>query len=222
MTTVRKVSALLLLFIFCSYHNCFAENPKNHIDISKYDFQEGDILFQSLGGGLCKLIEAITKSPYSHCGIIAKIKNKLYVLEAIPPAVRYTPLFRWLNRGSHPLFTQIRIKGMTTGKIQKVLDEADKFIGFKYDFQYEISDKKIYCSELIYKAFKRALKLEIGSKQTLGSMNWKPYEHYIRQLAIPKGSLPLKRVMVTPKSLAKSQKAILIYTSYSISTDTDK
>ena len=187
---------------------------KKEADLSKCTFREGDILLQSLGGVLCKVIEGVSKSPYSHCGIVAEINGKLYVLEALPPAVHYTPLKKWINRGYNPRFTQIRVKNMTAENIDKVLLEAEKFIGSKYDFQYEISDTKIYCSELIYKAFMRAIKLEVGTKESLGSLNWKPYEKLIRQLAEPKGSLPLKRVMVTPRSLVDSAQTKIIYTNY--------
>ena len=204
---------IVITVIFC--FSCpGAENRTYVNDISEFNFMDGDILLQQLPGSLCKLIEGVTKSKYSHCGIVVHKRGRIYVLEGFPPRVHYTPIKLWINRGKKSCFTQIRVKDISREKMNKVLKEAAKYLRRKYDFQYQIGDGEIYCSELVYKAFKRGINVEVGKKQTLGSLNWRPYEYVIRTIAKPKGSLPLDRVLITPVSLVQSENVEQIYSSF--------
>jgi len=76
----------------------------------------------------------------------------------------------------------------------------------------EMDEKKIYCSELVYKAYLLGAGVEIGKKEVLGSLNWKGHEDFIRY--ITGGDLPLDRVMVTSDSLSTSPRVRLVYTSF--------
>lgn len=180
-------------------------------DISKHDFKDGDILLQHLPSYLSSVIADVTNSQYSHCGIIVHRNSEPYVIEAIGP-VLYTPVRDWINRGISGYFTQIRPKNLTSGQIRKVIAESVKFLGKPYDIQYELDDEKIYCSELVYKAFLRGCHIEIGTKSSLGSLNWKPHEKFIRHVA--HGKLPLERILITPESLVKSPDVTLVYSSF--------
>ena len=75
-----------------------------------------------------------------------------------------------------------------------------------------MDDAFIYCSELIYKAFKTASGEELGKTITLGEMNWKPHKATIEKYN--EGPVPMDRVMITPRHMAESDKLDLIYTSY--------
>lgn len=44
----------------------------------------------------------------------------------------------------------------------KMKDIGNQFTGKDYDINFEWSDNKIYCSELIWKIYKRGAGLEIG------------------------------------------------------------
>ena len=76
-----------------------------------YAPKEGDILFQSLPGGvdLIVAIEGATHSPFSHCGMVEKYDGQWVVLEAIEP-VKRTPLFLWIWRGRGSRFAAYRLK----------------------------------------------------------------------------------------------------------------
>lgn len=203
----RKAAIILLIFLFGSLA------PGNYCmeEVSKYDFQEGDILLQHGASSLNSVIADVSNSQYSHCGIIAKKDGNIYVIEAANSVI-YTPVKRWLNRGADRKFTQVRPKNLSKDQIKKVIKEADKFLGRAYDIQYEMADDRIYCSELVYKAFLNGCNIEVGKKETLGSLKWRPHEDFIR--SITGGKLPLDRVMVTPESLTRNPNLELIYSTF--------
>ena len=69
------------------------------VDASKdLDIQEGDFIFQDVQGRLFRMIEGVTGSSITHCGIIVKKNGQLHVLEAVGP-VMFTPLNEWIHRG---------------------------------------------------------------------------------------------------------------------------
>jgi hypothetical protein len=77
-------------------------------------------------------------------------------------------------------------------------------LGRPYDIRYRLDDEKIYCSELIYKAFRDATNgQQLGDLKKFGAMNWQPYETLIRQ--IEGGDVPVDREMITPVELAKAR-----------------
>lgn len=169
---------------------------------AEYIPQEGDIVFQSLPHNeVIDAIEGCTGSPYSHCGIVVKNKRGWWVLEAIGP-VQEGPLTRWIAQGRDRQFAVYRLKPEHQPKVSPMIEAARKFLGRPYDIQYELDDAKIYCSELVYKAWLATTGEKMGKTVKLGDLNWKPHEPVIR--AITNG-LPLERVMITPRDLATAK-----------------
>jgi hypothetical protein len=82
------------------------------------------------------------------------------------------------------------------------------YVGRPYDIRYEMDDEKIYCSELIYKAYRDATGGELGSLVALGELNWRPYERLIRE--IEGGPVPVERRMITPHHLSQAQQLELV------------
>lgn len=71
-----------------------------------------------------------------------------------------------------------------------------------YDVKYELDDGKIYCSELLYKAYLDATGRELGELVALGDMNWRPYRQTI--IKYEGGQPPLERQMITPRHMSES------------------
>lgn len=138
------------------------------------EIQNGDIIFQTSLSGQSKAIQLATKSTYSHCGIIYKYGNRFYVFEAVQP-VKRTPLESWIARGKNGNYVIKRLKNaetvLTPAVLQKMKKVGDGFIGKNYDLTFEWSDNKMYCSELIWKVYKRATGLEIGALQKLSDFD---------------------------------------------------
>lgn len=169
-----------------------------------YQPQIGDVLFQSLPHApLVDVIEAVTESQYSHCGIVERgLGDKFFVLEAIGPTVE-TPLEEWTARGRNGGYAVYRLDPKYADKIPAIMAAARKHLGKPYDVHYDFDDQKIYCSELIFKGFRDATGEPLGTVRKLGDLNWKPNEAFIRY--IENGGLPLEREMITPKDLSQAK-----------------
>ncbi|SFV65710.1 hypothetical protein MNB_SV-13-1768 [hydrothermal vent metagenome] len=168
-----------------------------------YSPQKGDLVFQSLPKmDLVVAIEGVTDSPYSHVGIVIEKDGSWVVREAIG-AVIDTPLYLWIIRGRAGGLDVFRLKDAYKKNIPQLIVETNKYLGLPYDVQYEMDDKKIYCSELIYKAYRDATTQKMGTLFALGKMNWKPYQKTIEKYE--KGAIPLERKMITPRHLSESK-----------------
>lgn len=177
---------------------------------TNYEPQEGDVIFQSLPHGpVVMAIEGVTKSPYSHCGIVAKTASddgrdgQWVVYEAIGD-VHVTPLQDFLLRGRDGGFVAYRLRASDREHIPAVLKCCKAYFGRPYDFHYKFDDDRIYCSELIYKAFRDATHGQpLGRRVRFGDLNWQPFETLIRQ--IEGGEVPVDREMITPVDLARAR-----------------
>lgn len=131
---------------------------------------DGDLIFQTSTSSQSKAIQAATRSKYSHCGLIYKEGNEYYVYEAVQP-VKRTPLASWIARGQGGKYVIKRLKNagqlLTPAVLAKMKQVRDQFKGKDYDGTFEWTDEKIYCSELIWKIYKRAAGIEIGKLQRL-------------------------------------------------------
>lgn len=174
-----------------------------------YEPMEGDIIFQALPkGDLVEAIEGVSNSSYSHCGVVVRDDGGWAVNESIGK-VGSTSLFYWVVRGRGAGFAVYRLKEEHHDAIPAFIRALRPYQGKDYDFQYRMDDRYIYCSELVFKAFRDATGLEMGTLEKLGDLNWKPYEKTIR--LYEQGPPPLERLMITPKSLSQSPLLEKIY-----------
>jgi len=60
----------------------------------------------------------------------------------------------------------------------------------------------VYCSDLVFLAFRQASGETMGTLQRLGDLDWRGHRDFIRAEA--NGQLPLDRTMITPASLAQA------------------
>jgi len=176
--------------------------------IAGYTPQLGDLVFQSSPRGpLINTIEGATQSPYSHCGIVARRDEAWVVVEAVEP-VKETPLAKWIARGRQAGFAVYRFEAKYFDKLPAMIAAARRHLGKPYDMRYDFDDEKLYCSELIYKAFREATGEECGAVCRLGELNWRPYETFIRMLE--GGGLPLERRMITPRAVSEAKQLKLV------------
>jgi hypothetical protein len=131
------------------------------------DLRDGDIIFHTSRSAQSLAIQRATHSPYSHVGVIFLRDGKPYVFEAIS-TVQYTPLARWIARGEGGRHVVKRLKRpLTEADIVKLRKAARAFEGKPYDLYFEWSDQRIYCSELVWKIYERALGVKPGQLQKL-------------------------------------------------------
>tara|TARA_Y100001934_G_scaffold248579_1_gene309280 strand:+ start:723 stop:1349 length:627 start_codon:yes stop_codon:yes gene_type:complete len=175
-------------------------------DDSGYEPQAGDVLFQALPKtvDLVVAIEGVTKSNYSHCGVVIEGKDDNWrVFESIG-TVGSIPLHKWVARGRKAKFAAFRLKPEHNADLPAFLAVLPKYAGRPYDFRYRMDDRFIYCSELVYKAYKDATGKPLGKLARLGDLNWRPHVATIRKYE--GGKPPLDREMITPIDLSQDPK----------------
>ncbi len=150
-----------------------AQTEVKHL-ANQNELNNGDLIFQTSLSEQSKAIQLATKSKYSHCGLIYKDGNDFYVFEAIQP-VKRTPLDKWIARGKDGKYVIKRLKNaaqiLTPETLTEMKQVGNKFNGKNYDLTFEWSDDKIYCSELIWKIYKRATGIEIGKLEKLSDFD---------------------------------------------------
>ncbi len=130
-------------------------------------WRDGDIIFHTSRSAQSAAIQRATHSPYSHVGVIIFREGKPYVFEATS-TVQYTPLSKWTMRGEGGRFVVKRLKrALTETDKSKLRTAARAYEGKPYDLYFEWSDQRIYCSELVWKVYHRALGLKLGELQKL-------------------------------------------------------
>ncbi len=169
----------------------------------RYEPREGDIVFQSLPPGpLVAAIEGITASPFSHCGVVMRDPDGRWVVHEAIGVVRLTPLHLWIVRGRGARIDAWRVRDTTSFDVEKLRAALGRHTGKAYDYRYAPEDNEIYCSELVYKAYRDASGLELGVWEKLGDLHWRPFEAFIREME--GGPLPLDRTMISPVSVTRS------------------
>ena len=123
--------------------------------------KEGDILFQQLNGGeLSQAIDKVTRGyhghDYNHCALVVCINDTLQVVEAIGAKVHLSSIETFESRCSQSNILIGRLKPVYKRLIPKIVKAALKAQGVPYDDYFEMNNGKLYCSELVYEAFKTA------------------------------------------------------------------
>jgi len=129
------------------------------------DIQTGDLVFQQSRSAQSLAIQQATHSPYSHMGMIVTRQGRPYVLEAAA-SVSYTPLDQWAAQGERGHYVVKRLRDdarLTPAARIQLANAGATFVGRPYDLVFAWSDDRIYCSELVWKVYQRALGVEIGA-----------------------------------------------------------
>lgn len=139
-----------------------------------YEPRDGDLVFQMSRSGQSEAVQLATGSSWSHMGVVTLQDGKPFVFEAVGP-VRATPLDAWIARGVGGRFVAKRLRRADTRLTPAALDSlravGETMRGRPYDPAFAWSDDRIYCSELVWKIYHRALGIDIGSLQTIGDFD---------------------------------------------------
>lgn len=135
--------------------------------------RSGDLLFQSFPSPACDAIRLETDSPYCHVGIAIWQGRALTILEAWPRGVRLIPWHIWNARtaGKDPHRYRSDVLGIWKDwddqTVQKIAREALAFLGRPYDERFVWGEEKIYCSELVSFAVRRATEKDVLSPKPM-------------------------------------------------------
>ncbi len=176
--------------------------------------REGDILFQSFPSSQTLAIQLATKSQYSHVGIVLKHNGALMVYEAVGP-VKFTIVDSWIRRDAQKHFVVKRLKNadriLNKRNVAKLKATALTFKGKPYDSVFNWSDDRLYCSELVWKTFHRALNIDVGKLRKLKEFDLSsPEVRQILKERYPKG-VPLEETVIAPQDIFQSDSLLTVY-----------
>ncbi|MEI7596343.1 MAG: YiiX family permuted papain-like enzyme [Bacteroidota bacterium] len=214
---MKKLAIAIVLIIIITLASLYTKreiyNSKRQLQITKNEIKnladnhilkEGDLIFQTSTSRQSKAIQIATKSKFSHCGIIFKDATSFYVFEAVQP-VKKTSLNDWIARGKNGKFVVKRLKNarriITPQNIDKMKLICNQFTDKEYDKTFEWSDDKMYCSELIWKIYKKAIGIEIGELEQLKDFDLSSPE--VKKIMIERygDNIPYNEKVISPISI---------------------
>ncbi|EMS1061555.1 YiiX family permuted papain-like enzyme [Providencia stuartii] len=190
------ITLLLCLLIIFSFNSALANN--------QYQPETGDIIFHTSRSEQSLAIQAATRSPYSHMGIILFKNDNPYVYEA-SNVVKFTPLKQWIKQGIANKYVIKRLKNPLTEQQKALLiQKAIPYQSKPYDLTFSWSDERIYCSELVWKIYKSALDIEVGHLQKLHEFDLSS-DKVIKKLKERYGdNIPFDETVISPNAIFDS------------------
>jgi len=128
-------------------------------------------VFQESTSRQSELVRRLTRSRWTHVGVVVRGRNGPWVLEAVSP-VRLTPLSRWAAQGRAGQYVAKRLAGeaLTAEALSKIRAQGKRWLGRPYDARFRWDDRALYCSELVHKLF-AAAGIHLGQLQHASDMN---------------------------------------------------
>ena len=174
-------------------------------------FKDGDIILHTSTSQQSEAIQLATHSKWSHVGIIAYRDGVGYVYEARGP-VGYRKLTDFINSGSGKKYLVRRYKGgLSSAQLEKLKNVGASFAKKPYDLYFEWTDSKIYCSELVWKMFYRAMGVSVGKLEKLGDFD---LSHPKVQKILKErygNDIPYEETVISPEALAVSSSFTTVY-----------
>jgi hypothetical protein len=171
--------------------------------------RSGDLVFETSSSSQSWAIRWATRSPWSHVGIVEVGEDGTFVVEALGKVSR-TPWKAWKRRalkGGDLLV--LRPRGVPEHARAAAVARAKGFLGRRYDARFGWGDERIYCSELVVKAYERAAGVSLGKRERLGDLRILGLRGAIEERW--GGEVPEDLVLVTPASLAEDRRLERVY-----------
>lgn len=179
--------------------------------------RNGDIIFQTSRSGQSLPIQLATRSPWSHCGIVYLKDGKPYVFEA-STKVKLTPLRRFVGKGEGRKFEVKRLRSadslLTAGNLARLKAAGRAFDGLPYDSFFGWGDDRIYCSELVYKMYRNALGIAIGTTRKLKDFDLSPPLVASALEQRYGGDIPLEEVVIAPSDLHQDPRLVTVFSNF--------
>ena len=183
-------------------------------DAQEYEPRDGDIIFHTSMSDQSEAIQQATGSRYSHVGVVYIRDGSPMVFEAIK-TVQLTPLEQWIRRGEDGHFVVKRLEDaeerLDKAAKKKLYEEAKRMKGLPYDPYFQWDDRAIYCSELVWKIYHRALCKDVGVLETLKDFD---LSHSATQEIFRErfgSSFPKDEPVISPAAIFKSKELELVH-----------
>jgi len=198
----RFLSAFLLVLTFNAYATSKPITPI---------FEDGDIILQTSQSSQSQAIQLATHSKWTHTGIIFYLSGTAYVYEAEGP-VGYRSLTAWIASGLNGKYLVRRNSTpLTSAQVASLKSEGANYAGLPYDIYFSWDDSEMYCSELVWKIYDRALGISVGTLQKLGDMDLSSpqVQAILRQRY--GDNIPYDETVITPQAISVSTNLVTVY-----------
>lgn len=119
----------------------------------------GDFVYTQLRGAAGDAIRDSSDAEASHCGIVARdAAGELTVIHAYG-RVREEPLAAFLAKSTGS-WSANRLAGAGPEVVKSMVATARGFLGWPYDRQYLVTNRSLYCSELLWRVLRDGPGLE--------------------------------------------------------------
>ncbi len=176
------------------------------------ELKPGDLVFKTSTSKLSMAIQLASHSRYSHMGIVLFKEGQPVVFHA-GPTMRYDPYEAWIASGVDGHYVVKRLKthpdGLSKSELEKIMGNVRGFEGDPYDHFFEWSDERIYCSELVWKLYDRALKIQIGEQKQLKDFDLSHAEVKAKLSEYYGENIPFEEPIISPAAMFDSE---LLYT----------
>lgn len=180
-----------------------------------YAPRDGDLVFQVSGSAQAAAVRLATGATYTHGGIIFLRDGLPMVLEAGGNSVKFSRLEDFIKRGEDQKFVVKRIKNankiLTVDVLNQILVLGQAFVGLEYDRYFNWSDDQMYCTELVWKIFRRGADVKIGNLKVMGDFNlFHPSVKKILQERYG-DNIPVSENVISPSELFNSEILETVY-----------
>ncbi len=194
------------IFIFALVVTVLSACSNNNTELDK--LKSGDLIFQTSNSRQSVPIQMATHSEYSHLGMVFEKEGELFVYEAVQP-VQIVDIKTYINRGNGGNYVVKRLKNADKVLTDEVLANMEKIakshLGKNYDIYFNWSDSKMYCSEYVWKIYKRATGLEIGKLRHLEDFDLS--SRTVKRIMKERygNNIPYKEKMISPGDMFNSE-----------------
>ncbi|MBL7943845.1 MAG: YiiX family permuted papain-like enzyme [Flavobacteriales bacterium] len=175
-------------------------------------WQEGDIIFQESISPQCDAIQLASHSNWSHVGMLLKQNGQWVVLEAIHP-VTFTPVNEFVSRGNgHFMVSRLRDTSVLTTDVLACMHKfGERQEGKYYDMEFEWSDDRMYCSELVYKLYLSCTGIEVGRPKPMREFDLShPAVKEVMEERYD-NHIPYDELMIAPGGIAECDRLVTVW-----------
>ena len=129
--------------------------------------KDGDLIFIKSQSSQSALLKLVTKSEWTHVGLVFKNDKGWDVIEAVQP-VKWTSLYSFVRRSHQYSFEVYRALFDFDPTLVKA--HAEEQLHKNYDLIFGWDHERWYCSELAWKAYEKGAQEHIGSLQKVGDL----------------------------------------------------
>lgn len=205
---------VLFLSVVYFFTSCLSNfEPYKPVE-NKKELLDGDIIFHTSTSRQSQMLQIATSSELTHTGIIFYKNGEPYVFEAVQP-VKITKLQSFIDRGVDGKYKIMRFKNpLTKEQIENGIRYSKKQLGKGYDSKFQWGNKKIYCSELVWKVYE-SMGIEICPTKKFSDFN---LDNELVQKAIVKryrnNKIDLNETVVAPCDIAESGQLYTVFNTY--------